>query len=164
MTAENNRFGARRVPLQKKRMKKNWNWPLWIGFLFMLAGFLTYAFFVRFPITRDFPWANFVLFGASGILLILGLTRAFGKRERYRGQIFGPILAVLGVLVFAFFSYIVFYELKQLPASIGAPHVGQKAPDFSLPDQGGKAVALADLISAPAKSRGAVLIFYRGFW
>ncbi|MEY2530985.1 MAG: AhpC/TSA family [Verrucomicrobiota bacterium] len=167
MTAENNSFGARRAPLQKKRMKRNWNWSLWIGFLFMLAGFLSYIFFVQFPITRDFPWANFLLFGVGGILLVLGLARAFGKRGRYRGQVFGPILAVLSVLVFAFFSYIVFYELKQLPASVGAPHLGQKAPDFTLPDQDGKQVALADLISTSAtggKPGGAVLIFYRGFW
>lgn len=130
----------------------------------MLGGFLTYPFFIQFPDTRDFPWANFALLGAGGILLLLGLTRAFGKRELYRGQVFGPIFAVVGFCVFAFFSYIVFYELKQLPASIGAPHVGQKAPDFTLPDQDGKAVTLVDLLSTPGKSRGAVLIFYRGFW
>jgi drug/metabolite transporter (DMT)-like permease len=145
-------------------MKKKWNWSLWIGFLFVLAGFLTYPFFIQFPISRDFPWANFILFGAGIILLLLGLTRAFGKRESYRGQIFGPIFAALGFLVLAFFSFVFFYALKQLPASIGAPHVGQKAPDFSLPDQDGKAVALADLISTPGKSGGALLIFYRGFW
>jgi hypothetical protein len=150
--------------LNTGRMKRNWNWPIWIGFLFMLAGFLTYPLFIRFPITRDFPWANFVLFAVGGILLLRGLTRAFGKRDRYRGQIFGSIFAVLGLLIFGFFSYLVFYELKQLPASIGAPHVGQKAPDFTLPDQDGKAVALTDLISNQGKSAGAVLIFYRGFW
>lgn len=142
-------------------MKRNWNWSLWIGFVCVLAGFLSYTFFVQFPITRDFPWANLSLFGVGGILLVLGLIRAFGKRERYRGQIFGPILAALGVLLFAFFSYIVFYELKQAPASIAAPRVGQKAPDFTLPDQNNKPIALTDLLSG---SKGALLIFYRGFW
>jgi AhpC/TSA family protein len=142
-------------------MKKNWNWSLWIGFLCVLAGFLSYTFFVRFPITRDFPWANLSLFGGGGTLLVLGLIRGFGKRERYRGQVFGPILAALGVFIFAFFSYIVFYELKQLPASMAAPRVGEKAPDFTLPDQNNKPTALADLLSG---SKGAVLIFYRGFW
>ena len=167
MTAENNSFAAPRAQLQKKRMKRNWNWSLWIGFLFVLAGFLSYTFFVQFPVTRDFPWANFLLFAMGGILLLRGLLRAFAKRERYRGLVFGPILAGLSVLVFAFFSYIIFYELKQLPASLGAPRLGQKAPDFTLPDQDGKQVALADLISSSGtggKPGGALLIFYRGFW
>ena len=148
-------------------VKRNWNWPLWVGFFFALSGFLTYTFFVQFPITRDFPWANFLLFGIGGFLLLFGLTRAFGKRERYRGQVSGPILAVLTLLIFAFFSYIIFYELKQLPPSIAAPRLGEKAPEFTLPDQDGKPVALSALIAPSGqgeKTAGAVLIFYRGFW
>jgi 4-amino-4-deoxy-L-arabinose transferase-like glycosyltransferase len=77
--------------------KKSWNWSLWIGFLCVLAGFLTYTFFAQFPITRDFPWANLLLFAAGGILLVLGLFRAFGRPQIYRGKIFGLILAALGV-------------------------------------------------------------------
>ena len=148
-------------------MKRNWNWPLWAGFIAVLAGFLSYPFFVRFPLTRDFPWVNFLLFAAGGILLAAGLRRAFRQPEIYRGKIFGPVLAALGVCVFGFFAYIVFYELRQLPSSSGAPRVGQKAPDFTLPDQDNRPVALADLISsapATAKPGAALLIFYRGFW
>jgi peroxiredoxin len=48
-----------------------------------------------------------------------------------------------------------------VPASAGAPRVGQKAPDFLLLDQNAKPVGLGDLLS---NSKGAVLIFYRGFW
>jgi hypothetical protein len=142
-------------------MKKSWNWSLWFGFVFVLAGFLTYPFFTQFPITRDFPWANFLLFGIGGVLLLIGLARAFGKPQLYRGKIFGSILTTLSVLAFSFFAYLIFFELRQVPASAGAPHVGQKAPEFTLPDQNNKPVALADLL---AGSKGAVLIFYRGFW
>jgi hypothetical protein len=148
-------------------MKRNWNWPLGAGFIVVLAGFLTYTFFVRFPLTRDFPWVNFLLFAAGGILLAAGLRRAFRQPEIYRGKVFGPVLSVLGLCVFGLFVFIVFYELRQLPSSTGAPRVGQKAPDFTLPDQDNRPVALADLISsAPgtAKPGGALLIFYRGFW
>jgi hypothetical protein len=63
-------------------------------------------------------------------------------------------------LLFAFFAYVTFYVLKQVPLSAQAPRVGEKAPEFSLPDQSGKQVALADLLSP----NGAVLIFYRGHW
>lgn len=148
-------------------MKRKWNWSLWTGFIFVLAGFLTYTFFVRFPITRDFPWANFLLFGIGGVFLVVGLRRAFGRPQVYRGKVFGPILATLGAIVFGFFCFIFFYELRQIPASTGAPRVGQKAPEFVLPNQDDKSIALADLVSLAngnEKSGGAVLIFYRGFW
>jgi len=151
-------------------MKRSWNWSLWIGFLFALAGFLSYTFFAQFPVTRDFPWANLLLFAAGGIFLVLGLFRAFGKAQVYRGKVFGPILATLGILMFGFFSYVFFYQLRQVPPSTGAPRVGEKAPAFTLPDQNDKPVLLADLLSAPASSastdraNAVLLIFYRGFW
>jgi hypothetical protein len=141
--------------------KKSWNWSLWIGFLFALAGFFSYTFFAQFPITRDFPWANLLLFAAGGICLVVGLFRAFGKPQVYRGKIFGPILATLGILMFGFFSYVFFYQLRQVPPSTGAPRVGQRAPEFTLSDQDRKDVALADLVS---RSKAVALIFYRGFW
>ncbi len=137
-------------------MKRSWNWSIWIGFLFALAGFLSYTFLAQFPITRDFPWVNLLLFAAGGIFLVLGIFRAFGKP-----QVFGPILATLGILMFGFFCYVIFYELRQVPPSTGAPRVGEKAPVFTLPDQDGKDVALGDLAS---RSKAVVLIFYRGFW
>jgi hypothetical protein len=141
--------------------EKSWNCSLWIGFLCAVAGFFTYTFFAQFPITRDFPWANLLLFALGGILLVLGLFRAFGKSQVYRGKIFGPILATLGILMFAFFSYLFFYVLRQVPPSTGAPRVGQKAPEFTLSDQDGKNASLRDLVS---KSKAVALIFYRGFW
>lgn len=141
--------------------KKSWNWPLWIGFFFALAGFFSYTFFTQFPITRDFPWANLLLFAVGGICLVLGLFRAFGNPQVYRGKIFGPILATLGILMFGFLSYAVFYEVRQVPPCTGAPRVGQKAPEFTLSDQDGKEVSLGDLVS---RSKAVALIFYRGFW
>jgi hypothetical protein len=142
-------------------MKRPCNWSLWIGFLFVLAGFLSYTFFARFPVTRDFPWANLILFCFGGILLVVGLFRAFGNPRAYRGKIFGSILTVLSVLMIGLFSYVIFYELRQVPASTGAPRVGQTAPDFMLLDQNEQPVGLGDLLSG---SKGVVLIFYRGFW
>ena len=141
--------------------KKSWNWSLWIGFLFALAGFLSYTFFAQFPITRDFPWANLLLFAVGGILLVVGVFRAFGKPRVYRGKIFGPVLATLGILMLGLFSYIFFYALRQLPPSTGAPRIGQKAPEFILSNQDGKDVSIQALVS---RSKAVVLIFYRGFW
>jgi hypothetical protein len=141
--------------------KKSWNWFLWIGFLFALGGFFSYTFFAQFPITRDFPWANLLLFAAGGICLVVGLFRAFGKAQVYRGKIFGPIFAALAILMFGLFSYVLFYELREVPPSTATPRVGQKAPDFTLPDRDGKDVALSKLVG---RSKAVALIFYRGFW
>jgi hypothetical protein len=150
-------------------MRKNWNWPLWAGFVCAIAGLVTFPFFVQFPITRDFPWANLVLFCAGAVLLGLGLLRAFRTPTLYRGKIFGPILAALGLLSFGLFSYGMFYIARQLPRAAAAPHVGEKAPDFTLRDQDAKATSLADLRSSslPApnpKTSAVLLIFYRGHW
>jgi hypothetical protein len=146
-------------------MKRKWNWPIWVGFVVAVAGLFSYEFFAQFPSTRDFPWADFLLFGIGIALLIFGLFRAFGRPQLYRGKIFGSIFTAIAVLCLAFFSYVIFYVLHQVPASAGAPHVGQKAPDFLLLDQNGKPVGLGDLLRGPSGPPKAVaLIFYRGFW
>jgi hypothetical protein len=145
-------------------MKRRWNWPIWAGFVVIVAGLFSYGFFARFPITRDFPWANLLLLGIGIALLLVGLFRAFGRPQIYRGKILGSIFAAIAVLVIALFSYEIFYVLRQVPASTGAPRVGQKAPDFLLLDQNGKPVGLGDLLRGPSGPKPVALIFYRGFW
>jgi hypothetical protein len=75
--------------------------------------------------------------------------------------------STLALLIFIFFDFLIL-AYSQLPPSTGAPHVGQKAPSFTLPDQQGKPESLADLLKPAAgamgKSGGLVLIFYRGYW
>jgi hypothetical protein len=141
-------------------VRRKWNWPLWIGFVVATGGLFSYEFFARFPATRDFPWASLLLFSIGAALLLVGLFRGYGRPQLYRGKVFGTIFAVLSCTLFAFFAYEIFYVLRQVPLSAQAPHDGQRAPSFSLPDQNGKQVALTDLISP----NGAVLIFYRGHW
>jgi hypothetical protein len=142
-------------------MKRKWNWPIWVGFVVTVGGLLSYGFFAQFPITRDFPWANLLLLGVGAALLISGLFRAFGRPQLYRGKIFGSILTAIALFLFAFFSYEIFYVLRQIPLSAHALRLGEKAPDFMLLDQNEQPVGLGDLLSG---SRAVVLIFYRGFW
>jgi hypothetical protein len=153
-------------------MKRRWNFLLYLGFLLTLAAFVSYfLFFYRFPVTRDIPWANWLLFGVALAVLGVGLARAFRQADVYRGKVSGPVLATMSLAVIGSFAYIVFWHTKELPASKGAPHVGQKAPDFTLPDASGKQVTLSRLwgtsVVAPAAGRAdqwVLLIFYRGYW
>jgi len=148
---------------------RSWNWRIWIGFLLTLAVASYVLFFLRFPITRNVPWVTYLLFIVALILLIAGLRKAFGQQPAAnRGKVAGPILTVLSVAVMAFFSYGTLYG-SRVPGSKEAPKVGEKAPDFSLPDTHGKAFTLAELLASPLSTsakppRGVLLVFYRGYW
>lgn len=149
---------------------RRFNWPLWVGFLLTLAAFMTYfSVFVWYPATRDFPWANLLIFLLAGVLLFAGVRRGFASDRSHptRSKIVTSIVSVLSLAVFAFFVFAVFIAARWLPASEGAPQVGQKAPDFSLTDTTGKQVSLNELLSTPINGsapKGVLLVFYRGYW
>ncbi len=135
---------------------RRFNWPLWTGLLLTVVAFFSYlGFFSRFPITRDIPWVNLLLFVIAMAFLVVGVRRSQRK-------IGASLVAVIGAAVFAFFVFAIVVIAKQLPPSPGAPRVGQKAPDFSLLDSHRRTVTLSELrATAP---RGVLLVFYRGYW
>ena len=161
-------------------MSRNWNPTLWVGFALVLVGILSYPlFFARFPMTRDFPWANLALIALAVLLLAVGMLRAFRQPDLYRGKVSGSILAVLAVLLVGFFLFDIFYATKRIPASHGAPKVGELAPDFTLPNSRGNLVTLSAVLNSSfvpngstsaaagtgsVKTAGTLLIFYRGYW
>jgi len=148
--------------------KPGWNWLLWTGFVLSVIAFLSYfALFVEFSSTRNFPWANFLLFAIAGGLLAVGIRRAFRRPQLYRGKIFGPILAGMSALVFGFFVFAIFVAGRDMPSAATAPRTGARAPDFTLTDSDNKPVSLANLLSEPiggAAPKGVMLVFYRGYW
>jgi flagellar biosynthesis component FlhA len=149
---------------------RRFNWPLWVGFLLTLAAFLSYFFvFVWFPVTRDFPWANLLLFLIAGVLIVAGVRRGFASDRPHptRSKIVTSIVAVLSFGVIALFIFSIFIAARWLPASKGAPQVGQKAPEFSLQDTSGKQVSLNELVTSTvngSQPKAALLVFYRGYW
>ena len=146
---------------------RRFNWPLWAGFLLTFVTFFSYfAIFLWYPVTRDFPWANLLLFAGAAALLFVGVRRAFAS-DRRRSKIVATLVATLGVVVIAFFLFAYFVVGRWLPASTGAPQVGQKAPEFTLADTSGKQVSLNELLTTPINGnapKGVLLIFYRGYW
>lgn len=143
-------------------MRRRWNILIWAGFGIVLLALVSYLpLFARFPLTNDVPWVNLLLFLAGGCSLVFGLKRAFREPRLYRGKVSGPILSVVSVLAIGLFCFGVFVAARNIPSAVGAPHAGQPAPSFVLASADGKQVALADLLRG---NRGALLIFYRGYW
>jgi len=146
------------------------NWPLWVGFLLTLGAFFSYFFiFVQWPITRDFPWANLLLFAVAAVLLFIGFRHGFAADRPHptRSKIVTTIVGLLSVAVLGLFVFTIFVAGRMLPASHGAPQVSQQAPDFTLPDISGKSVSLSQLLSEPVNGnppKGVLLVFYRGYW
>jgi hypothetical protein len=129
-------------------------------------------------VTRDFPWANYLLFAIGAVLIFDGTRRAFRRPDYYRGKIAGSVLALLALLIVGLFVYVTGFATKELPVSKSAPRVGTKAPDFSLSDEDGNSVTLSALLTpggtadplqagttgAATRPNGVLLIFYRGYW
>lgn len=147
---------------------RSFNWPVWAGLLLSVFAFISYFFvFVRFPVTRDFPWANLLLFAVAAALVLVGVRRAFAPERRSAAKVAGLVAATLSVAVFGFFLFATFVMARWMPAAQGAPQVGRKAPEFSLPDTDGRAVSLSELLSTPVNGKapkGVLLVFYRGYW
>lgn len=159
-------------------MKRRWNWSVWVGFILVLVGGISYPlYFARFPSVRDVPWANLAILAIALVMMGVGIARAFARPDAYRGKIFGSVLGVLAVAFAVLFCYGVFFGTRETGASHGAPQVGQVAPDFTLPDSKNSPVDLSGMLHSsfapngavgPAvggnATAGAVLIFYRGYW
>jgi hypothetical protein len=147
---------------------RTFNWPLWAGFLLSLIALFSYAFvFVNWEMTRDFPSVNLLLFAIALILLGWGWRRAFAPGRRRISKLVATTVAGAGVLVFAFFVFSFFVAGRWLPASAGAPKVGQKAPQFTLVDTNNNSVSLAQLLTTPVSGKapkGVLVVFYRGYW
>ena len=147
---------------------KRLNWQIWTGFLLSLLALFSYPIvFIRWPITREFPWANLVLFAIAFVLLLLGLRRAFKPDKRIVAIIFSSLAAAFGVFMLAALLFLIYVMGSWLPASSGAPQVGQKAPAFTLSDTNHKPVTLDQLLMEPINNKppkGVLLIFYRGYW
>jgi AhpC/TSA family len=147
---------------------RSFNWPVWAGLLLSVVAFISYFLvFVRFPATRDFPWANLLLFGVAAALLVVGVRRALAPERRLGAKVAGLAAATLSLAIFGLFFFSTFIMARWMPAAHGAPQVGQRAPDFSLSDTDGKPVSLAELLSTPVNGKspkGVLLVFYRGYW
>src|SRR4026208_2578368 len=149
---------------------RRFNWPLWVGVLLTVFAAFSYPFiFIWYPVTRDFPWVNLLLFAAAIVFLFLGVRRGFARdrTDPTRSKILTSLVGGFSVLIIALFLFSYFVFARWLPPSKGAPQVGQKVPEFTLPDSTGRQVSLNELLTTPIEGKapkGVLLIFYRGYW
>jgi len=148
--------------------QKQSNRLLWAGLAFLLLAILSnlLSFFKLSPALL--PWVILALPIVALLFLLIGLLRSFRQPQIYKGKIWGSIVAVLAILLVAA-STLFFVGARKLPSSGGAPQIGQRVPDFTLPDSTGQPTTLAQLFSAVASAgapppKAVLLIFYRGYW
>ena len=139
----------------------------WLGLLLTALGLLSNGLtFVGFP-AATVPWISLLLSLTGFVVVLIGLWRGFGKSTVYTGKISGSVAGVLSLLFLAG-SISFFWGARHIPAqSASAPQVGQRVPDFTLPDSTGHSVSLTQLFSATAgkeQPKALLLVFYRGYW
>ena len=146
------------------------NTALWLGLLLTLLGiFSNFFYFIRAlqSVPQEIiPWISLLAPAIGLVLLFLGLKRAFSQSQVYRGKIWGSIVTILSLVLFAA-SVFGFFISRTVPPSAGAPQVGQHLPDFTLPDSSGRPVSLAQLFSGDGnmpQPKAVLLVFYRGYW
>jgi hypothetical protein len=149
---------------------KVWNWRLWAGFglsIGVLAGYVVWV-----NETRAVFWPALLLFTVAAALLVSEWKRRSRERELYRGKILGYVLTTISVLIFGLFGFVAYQVSRVFPDSKNAPQIGQRAPDFLLPDANGQNFTLGQLLSTPitnsggatSATKGVLVVFYRGYW
>ena len=139
----------------------------WVGLLLTVLGALSNGLpFIGFP-AAPVPWISLLLSLIGFAVVLLGLWRAFGQSTVYKGKLSGSIAAAFSVLFLAG-AIAFFWSARHIPAeSAAAPRVGQRVPDFTLPDSSGRSVSLTQLFSGSAGKeppKALLLVFYRGYW
>jgi hypothetical protein len=143
------------------------NHALWLGLVLTVLGPLSNGLvFVGFP-AAPIPWISLVLPVIGVALVVVGLLRAFRQPEVYKGKVAGSLAGVVSLLLLAG-SIAMFWASRHIPAEVAtAPHVGQRVPDFTLPDSTGHPISLMQLFSGSGGSpapKAVLLVFYRGYW
>jgi mycoredoxin-dependent peroxiredoxin len=148
---------------------RRFNWPLLIAPVLAVSALLSYlTVFVKWPLTRDVPWVNLGMFALAGWALVAGNRRAWrAERLRVVRRLWAAALTLVCAAALALFIQGRFILAADLPASSGAPQVGQRAPDFTLPDEHGRPVSLPGLLAAPMPTgtqatppKAVLLVFY----
>jgi hypothetical protein len=121
--------------------------------LVAVAGIATYVVLFRVAVVRNHPEGYVLALVLATALAALALRRSRPRRwTSWLALGFSSLLLVAG----AWFNFVG----ARVPDTPTALRVGERAPDFTLPDASGRRVSLADYRG----KKSVVLVFYRGYW
>ncbi len=133
---------------------------VWIGPVLTIVGALSYfLYFYQFPALRDFPVLNLPIVLLGLAFTSVGCWQMFKQRGRLLAKAFASIGLLLSLGVGGMFVFYVFFFSYGLPSVAAVPDLQATPADFSLPDQNGQQVSMADY-----RNSKIILVFYRGFW
>ena len=139
-------------PWQNRRVSTSARLLL-LSVLVAIGAVAAYVLLFRVAIIRNHPEGYVIAFTLATALAALGVARAQGRRwPAWLVLGFTGLLLVAG----AWFNFVA----ARVPATPTALHVGERAPDFTLPDATGRPVSLADYRG----KKPVVIVFYRGYW
>ena len=118
-----------------------------------IGAVAAYLLLFRVAIIRNHPEGYVIGFALATALAALGVARA--QRRRWPAWLvlgFSALLIIAG----AWFNFVA----ARVPHAPTPLRMGDRAPDFTLPDATGRPVSLADYRG----EKPVVLVFYRGYW
>lgn len=116
-----------------------------------LGSIGAYVLLFRFAIVRNHPEGYVIAFAVATALAALALVRS----RRW------PAWLALGLTTTLLAGGVWFnFVVARIPATPTMLRVGERPPEFTLPDAAGRPVSLADYRG----QKPVVLIFYRGYW
>ncbi len=128
--------------------------PGWLTALRMVlcgTAIAVYALLLRVPAIRNHPEGYVAVFAIAAT--IAGLAVALGRRWYAWAALALALVLFAGGAAFNF-------VLARIPDAQTNLRLGERPPDFTLPDAGGRPVSLADYRG----TKPVVLVFYRGYW
>ena len=124
-------------------MKRKWNWPIWVGFVVAVGGLFSYEYFravsdhARFSVGESFALWHRCRAAARWFVSSVWTTATLSRQSfwlDFRRD------CVAFIRLSSVTKSSTFCGRFRFPRKRRA--VGEKAPEFSLPDQNGKQVAL----------------------
>ena len=119
--------------------------------LVAVGGIATYILLFRVALVRNHPEGYVIALLVATAVAALALRRS-RRWTSWLALGFSSLLLVAG----AWFNFVG----ARVPDTPTALRVGERAPDFTLPDASGRPVSLADYRG----KKSVVLVFYRGYW
>src|SRR5579863_7437983 len=89
----------------------------WWGLLFALASVgCNAAFFINAPLQAVVPWLSLLFAAVALMFLFIGLRRAFGQPQVYRGKVLSVVLTVIALLPTAL-TVFAFVGMRKVPSA-----------------------------------------------